>query len=418
MKYVVVIVAGAADEPVEALDGRTPLEVAETPNLSRLASAGRVGCAWTIPEDVGASPEVGAMSVLGYDPLEHACGRAGLEAVAAGVELGAGERVWRLSFASVDEQGVVLESAARGLTEAEGRALAVDLLAFWSRECGETGLELVVSAAARQLLVDRSARWGVTVTTPPAAMVGEPVGAHAPSGGGAGRLKELVERGHGFLSEHEVNLARVEQGLPAANLPWLWGAGEGVRLENFQKRFGKRGLVFSGDEAVAGLAISAGMDRLPVFCGLEEDPLGLGALAEGVSDGLRRADMVCCYVGDALDASLRGDWLTKVRVLEEVDRQLIGPVMSDLSEQYGDPAVDPGSEGWRLLVIPDCTASSTTRRVLGDEVPFVIGGAWVRSAVKRRFIERDSVESDLQVEEGHLLMEYFLRGGLAGVRAR
>ena len=53
MKYVVLIPDGAADWPVPALGGKTPLEAAATPNLDRLAREGSAGAcarsptAWT-----------------------------------------------------------------------------------------------------------------------------------------------------------------------------------------------------------------------------------------------------------------------------------------------------------------------------------------------------------------------------------
>ena len=37
MKYVVVLGDGMADEPIEALGGKTPLETAQTPNLDRIS---------------------------------------------------------------------------------------------------------------------------------------------------------------------------------------------------------------------------------------------------------------------------------------------------------------------------------------------------------------------------------------------
>ena len=40
MKYVIIIPDGCADEPLEALSGRTPLQAAELPTMDQLATAG------------------------------------------------------------------------------------------------------------------------------------------------------------------------------------------------------------------------------------------------------------------------------------------------------------------------------------------------------------------------------------------
>ena len=42
MKYAVLVPDGMADKPLEQLGGKTPLEVAETPNMDDLVSRGRL----------------------------------------------------------------------------------------------------------------------------------------------------------------------------------------------------------------------------------------------------------------------------------------------------------------------------------------------------------------------------------------
>ena len=43
MKYIVVLGDGMADEPIEELGGRTPMEAARTPVMDELASKGSLG---------------------------------------------------------------------------------------------------------------------------------------------------------------------------------------------------------------------------------------------------------------------------------------------------------------------------------------------------------------------------------------
>ena len=49
MKYAIIIPDGAADHPLDELDGRTAFEAANTPNLDRVARMGRLGTAETTP---------------------------------------------------------------------------------------------------------------------------------------------------------------------------------------------------------------------------------------------------------------------------------------------------------------------------------------------------------------------------------
>jgi len=68
MKYLVLLGDGMADEPLDALDGKTPLEYASTPNMDKLAAAGEIGLAETVPEGFHPGSDVANLSVFGYDP--------------------------------------------------------------------------------------------------------------------------------------------------------------------------------------------------------------------------------------------------------------------------------------------------------------------------------------------------------------
>jgi len=77
-----------ADHPIEALEGKTPLEAAETPNMDRIAREGRGGLARNVPPRMPPGSDVANLSVMGYDPRRYYTGRAPLEAAAMGVSLG------------------------------------------------------------------------------------------------------------------------------------------------------------------------------------------------------------------------------------------------------------------------------------------------------------------------------------------
>ena len=87
MKYIIFIIDGAADYPVEKLEGKTPLMVANKPNIDFLAREGRCGLFRTIPENFSTGSAVANLSILGYDPLVHFHGRGVLEAAAMGIEI-------------------------------------------------------------------------------------------------------------------------------------------------------------------------------------------------------------------------------------------------------------------------------------------------------------------------------------------
>ena len=78
MKYAVVLCDGMADYPVEALGGKTPMEVAKKPNIDALASKGEVGLVRTVAAGLKPGSDVANMSVLGFDPKKCYTGRSPL----------------------------------------------------------------------------------------------------------------------------------------------------------------------------------------------------------------------------------------------------------------------------------------------------------------------------------------------------
>ena len=50
MKYIIVLGDGMADEPLEMLGGKTPLQVADKPGIDALANKGEVGLSCMVPE--------------------------------------------------------------------------------------------------------------------------------------------------------------------------------------------------------------------------------------------------------------------------------------------------------------------------------------------------------------------------------
>ena len=87
MKYVIVLGDGMADEPIEQLGGKTPLEYANTPQMDRLSKMSEIGLVHTIPEGMSPGSDTANLSVLGYDPKQYYTGRSPLEALSIGVPM-------------------------------------------------------------------------------------------------------------------------------------------------------------------------------------------------------------------------------------------------------------------------------------------------------------------------------------------
>ena len=88
-----------ADYPIQELDGKTPLQAADTPNMDRIASC-RVGLVRTIPDGMEPGSDVANLSLLGYDPRVYHTRRAPFEAASMQVELKPDEVAFRMNLVS------------------------------------------------------------------------------------------------------------------------------------------------------------------------------------------------------------------------------------------------------------------------------------------------------------------------------
>jgi len=102
MKYLVVIGDGMADNPVEALGGKTPLEYADIPTIDSLAARGTVGSVVNCPKPLPAGSETAILSIFGCDPLKHFSGRSPMEAAAIGLKLVPGDAAFRCNLVALE----------------------------------------------------------------------------------------------------------------------------------------------------------------------------------------------------------------------------------------------------------------------------------------------------------------------------
>lgn len=102
-KYILLIGDGMADYPLAELSGKTPLEVAHTPNMDRIAACG-IGLVNTIPQGIDPGSDVANLSLLGYDPSVYRTGRGPFEAASMGVNLGKNQVAFRMNLVSLDRQ--------------------------------------------------------------------------------------------------------------------------------------------------------------------------------------------------------------------------------------------------------------------------------------------------------------------------
>ena len=394
MKYAILVGDGMADDPVEALGGKTPLEVAETPRMDALArEASLMGLVRTIPDGFTSGSDIGHLSILGYDPSVFFTGRAPIEAASQGIELGPEDVAIRCNLVTTGErdgEAVMLDHSGGHLNAQQAEPMVKALKGALERE----GIELHRGVGYRHLLVwrDGADLMNDLEFVGPHDIPGQPIEQHLPQpadADGAQALRELMETGRGVLEnlDHDT----------AANAIWLWGAGSSPSLPTIPERFGLEGSVISAVDIVRGLGALAGLDIVDVPGMTGYLDTNYAGKAEAALDLLHEGDdLVLVHVEAPDEVSHEGDVDTKLRAIQDFDARIVGPIVDGLSA-FKDHAV---------LVLPDHPTSLATRVHTSSPVPFVLRRSDASFAAGApRYSEEAARETGIFIEQGHRLMD-------------
>jgi 2,3-bisphosphoglycerate-independent phosphoglycerate mutase len=371
VKYVVLVPDGCADEPLEVLGGRTPLEAAAMPALARLAAKGEVGRAAVIPDGLPPGSDVGNMAILGYDPAEYHTGRAPIEAAAMGIELAPGEVAYRCNLVTIDDAGTMVDFAAGHPSNEQSHPIIAALQA----ELGRDDIRFHPGVEYRHLCVV-PAGLGAAACVPPHDLTGRT--AALPTGPAATDLIALMD-----ASRAVVQPAARAVGSDATQI-WLWGQGTRPHLPAFVDRFGVPGRLTSAVDLVRGLGVLTGIEVLDVpgaTAGFDND---YGAQTRAALRSLEDRDLFVLHVEATDEAGHQGDATEKTAQLERWDVEVIAPLTEALD------AAGP----YRLLLMPDHATPCAVATHTSDPVPYLLydserpgtGGEYSESGVAARAV--------------------------------
>ena len=397
-KFVILIGDGMSDWPVPALGGKTPLEAARKPNLDSMASEGAVGMVQVVPVEMYPGSDVSNLSILGYDPREVYTGRSPLEAASMGVELGEDDVAVRCNVVCLKHSGAdsEMEDFSAGHI---GTKEAAELLASLQAQVDGKGVRFHPGVSYRHLMVWPGGNDAV-VTTPPHDIHGKKITEYLPKGDGAELLLELMEISRELFADHPVNWKRVEAGKLPANSIWLWGQGKAPKMSPFPERYGLSGSVVAAVDLIKGIGSYAGLRVVNVPGATGYTDTNFRGKGEVALRELAERDFVLIHVEAPDEAGHNGDAEEKVRAIERIDAEIVGPLLTSARNE-GD---------LRMLVLPDHPTPVAIRTHSQEPVPFVFYPTpeGLSSFAGKRYTEADAKATGQFVAAGTSLIGYLL----------
>ena len=317
MKSIIILGDGMADEPIEALGGKTPMQYADTPYMDKLAEMGVTGRMKTVADGFHPGSEVANMAVLGYDLPTVYEGRGVLEAASIGYDLKPGEMAMRCNLICVE--GDILKNHSSGHITTEE---ADELIRFLNEKLGSDHIHFYTGVSYRHLLIVKGGDKRLDCTPPHAA------------------------------------------GKDPANSIWPWSPGYRPAMQTMQEMYGfKQGSVISAVDLIRGIGVYAGLEVIDVEGATGLYDTNYEGKAHAALEALKTNDFVYLHVEASDEAGHEGDVDLKIRTIENLDKRAIGILFEEL-QKWDEPVA--------IAVLPDHPTPCAIRTHTNTPVPFLI----------------------------------------------
>jgi 2,3-bisphosphoglycerate-independent phosphoglycerate mutase len=399
MKYLVVMVAGLTDKPFAEKDNKTPLQLAETPNLDALVQKGQYGPVQTLPDSLQPGNEVSCLGLLGYDPEKYNAGHAALDAIGLGVKPEADEIVLCCDLIALQatHDDMVMKDYTGGNLSAEDSEVLINALneqvtdATFHHGKGFHNLVVIKTSPIQERL------------SPPNELIGEGIRKFMPEGKNVRDLIFVMNQAQIVLHNLPFNKKRTQEQKDPVNSIWLWGNGEAPSLPTFQERFGKSAAVITASSMVKGIARLAEMEVLDVegatgFYNTNYSGKVKTALAE-----LEKKDVVFLHISAGEEVSLKGNIDDKILAIEDFDTEVVKPIAQALETQ----------EETKLLIVVNHISSAALMKYDRGPVPYLVYSSKAKKETgSLKKYDEQILESGKIFNTGPELIEAFLNNKL------
>jgi 2,3-bisphosphoglycerate-independent phosphoglycerate mutase len=363
---------------------RTELEAAWTPNLNRLAARSSLGLA--IPIEVGVTPGSGPahLALFGYDPLEHQIGRGVLEALGVGLEIQPTDLCARANFATLADDGLVVDRrAGRIPTE-----LCIELCdVLQAKVSAIEDVEVIVRPGRehRFVVVFRGA--GITdglADTDPLheGLAPKLATALRPEAAKAARIVGLfVDRCRSLLRDRQ-----------RANGVLMRGFAQLPELPKFGERFGLKPAAVAAYPMYRGIARLVGMTVLETGTSWAEE-------VDTVKEHLSGYDFFYLHFKELDKAGEDGDFDAKVELIEQFDEEVL-PLLLEMQFDV-------------LCITGDHSTPAVLKSHSWHPVPLLLHSRYVRPQVQiAEFGERTCARGNLGYVRAKRIMNALLAHAL------
>ncbi|MDD4593754.1 MAG: 2,3-bisphosphoglycerate-independent phosphoglycerate mutase [Methanobacteriaceae archaeon] len=371
MKGIILVMDGMGDRPLKELDNQTPLQAANTPNMDKMAERGITGIMDSIRPGIIPGSDTAHLSILGYDPYEVYTGRGPFEASGVGLDVIPGDIAFRCNFSTADENGIITDRRAGRIRE--GTKDIVDVLNTMVIK-GYEDIQIIFkeSTGHRAVLVLRGEGLSDKVTDADPKVEGKKPKIVESTDGSeeakrtADLLNKIVEKSYEMVKNHPVNIGRMEENKPPANIIIPRGAGAVPKVEHINEKYEVNSACIAETGLIMGIGRFAGMDIIEMDDVTGGVDTNLNNIIDTIINQVNNTDhnFFLINIDGADEAGHDGNAIQKKEFIEKVDKIVMSKLLN--------------LKNVVLFLTADHSTPISVMNHSGDPVPVIINSPEVR----------------------------------------
>lgn len=378
IKYMLVVLDGAADRKNAVLKGRTPLQAAQMDNLNSIATRSAAGMMYPIAKGIAPESDSAVFSLLSYD-IKNYTGRGAIEAYGSGMSIGINDLALRTNFATVDDRlNIIDRRAGRNITRDEAKALEHVINGIRLSSGAKFRFKATVGHRGVVVFYGGSAKLSQDISNADTGYI-KRRGISIAKTNSSGKLRrvvpltksseavytadivnEFIEKAHAKLAASKINAIRKKMHLPEANALLLRDAGLGLpKVIRINKKFNMKFAFITEMPVERGIARLLGMKEINFNSTLK----GISrykSIASLAKKHASECDFMYIHIKGPDEPGHDGDAIAKANVLSEIDKGFFTAFRNERSV--------------RICVTCDHSTPCELKAHSSDPVPVVISG--------------------------------------------
>lgn len=410
-----VLLDGIGDLPNPELEGKTPLEVANIPNIDDLARNGKMGQVISVGEGISPQSDIAVFNMLGYDfQGQKYAGRGIVEIIGSGVEFRNGDLALRGNFATLDKSKIIDRRAGRDIIKQEASTICSFLEDNVKFDDPDVSVKITPTISHRVIIKFRHNKKSLSdkiTNTDPAygklngigiakteienMAVQESTSEDNSESSilSAKIVNEFTRKSIAFLKDHQVNLDRISKNKKPMSVILLRDAGNTVpHLQPINEKYGISTSCLVDMPVEIGIAKIIGMD---LFCSQKiDDYRQKGIEAAKILDSY---NLVYVHIKGPDEYGHDGDALGKKSNIELIDENFFGMFLKSVTRKYV------------VVISGDHSTPCIKKSHTDDPIPLLVSGDGIKSDGSQRFTESWASKGSMGTLKGSQVISYVLK---------